>query len=131
MHVYIYIYIYIYIYTHTYNIFVYMHLSLSIYIYIGTTGVSTHGVTAKFMFLDRGTCRLLPLTYFYLPRSAREYRFPQSVKVQNFCSGPVSVDPICPQSSIARLRRRSINDTTSNSNNNNRNTNSNDTNNKT
>ena len=30
----------------------------------------------------------------YLPKSARAYLFPQSVKVCYFCSGPVSVDPI-------------------------------------
>ena len=29
------------------------------------------------------------------------YLFPQSVKMRNFCSGPISVDPICPQPSIS------------------------------
>ena len=48
----------------------------------GTTGVSTHGVTASlFMFFDRGTFWVLPLTYFCLPESARVYVFPQSVKI--------------------------------------------------
>ena len=63
----------------------------------GTNGVSTNGVTANFMFFDRGTFWVLPLTYFYLPKSARAYLFPQSVKIHYFCSGPISVDPICPQ----------------------------------
>ena len=30
----------------------------------GTNGVSTNGVTANFMFFDRGTFRVLPVTYF-------------------------------------------------------------------
>ena len=64
----------------------------------GTNGVSTNGVTADFMFFDRGTFWVLPLTYFYLPKSARAYLFPQPVKIQYFCSGPISVDPICLQS---------------------------------
>ena len=59
----------------------------------GTNGVSTNWVTAIFMFFDRGTFRALPLLYFYLPKSARAYLFPQSVKVSHFCSGPISVDP--------------------------------------
>ena len=59
----------------------------------GTNGVSTNGVTAIFMFFDRGVFWVLPLTYLYLPKSASAYLFPQSVKI----SGPISVDPICPQ----------------------------------
>ena len=48
-----------------------------------------------------------PLTYFYLPKSARAYLFPQFVKIHYFCSGPISVDPICPQPSVPRdLRAR-------------------------
>ena len=34
---------------------------------------------------------------FYLPLSARAYHFPKFVRIHNFCSGPISVDPICPQ----------------------------------
>ena len=49
------------------------------------------------MLFDRGTCWVLPLTYLYLPESARAYLFPQSVKTHYFCSGPISFDPICPQ----------------------------------
>ena len=37
----------------------------------GTNGVSANGVTANFVFFDRGTFGVFPLTYFYLPRSAR------------------------------------------------------------
>ena len=51
-------------------------------------GVSTKGVTVIVMYFDRGTFRVLPLTYFDLPRS---------VKSHHLCSGPISVEPICPQ----------------------------------
>ena len=63
------------------------------------TRKGTNGVTANFMFsfLHRGTFWVLPLAYFYIPKSARAYLFPQSVKIHYFCSGPISVDPICPQ----------------------------------
>ena len=64
---------------------------------------STDGVTANFMFLT-GCLGVLPLIYFYIPKSARAYLFPQSVKIHYFRSGPISVDPICPQS--IRSRRR-------------------------
>ena len=33
----------------------------------------------------------------YLPKSARAYPSPQSDRSLCFCSGPISVDPICPQ----------------------------------
>ena len=61
----------------------------------GTNGVGTNGVTANFMFSDGAFWVLL--TCFYIPKSARVYLFPQSVKIHFFCSGPISVDPICPQ----------------------------------
>ena len=52
----------------------------------------------SFVVFDRGTFRVLPLTYFYLPKSARAYLFPKSVKQKHyFCSRPINVDPICPQ----------------------------------
>ena len=35
---------------------------------------------------DRGTFLVLPLTYLYLPKSARAYPFPQSVKVITFAA---------------------------------------------
>ena len=63
----------------------------------GTNGVSTNGVTANVMFVDRGTFWVFPLTYFYIPKSARAYLFPQSVNIPYFCSGSISVDPICRQ----------------------------------
>ena len=59
-----------------------------------------NGVTAKFMVFDRGIFGVLPLTCLYLPKSARAHLFPQSVKIHHFCSGPISVDPICPQPHI-------------------------------
>ena len=63
----------------------------------GTNEVSTNGVTANFMFFDRGPFGVLPLTYFEIPKSASAYLFPQSDKIDYFCSGLISVDPICPQ----------------------------------
>ena len=62
-----------------------------------TNGVSTNGGTANLMFFDTGTFWVLPVTYCYLPKRVRAYLFPQSVKIKYFCSGPISVDPICPQ----------------------------------
>ena len=62
----------------------------------GTNGVSTNWVTAIYMFVDRGTFWVLPLTCFYLPKRARAYPFPQSVKFPYFCGDPIGVDPICP-----------------------------------
>ena len=47
----------------------------------GTHGVSTNGVTAFFLFFGIGTFWVLPLTYFYLPKSASAYLFLQSVTV--------------------------------------------------
>ena len=67
----------------------------------GTNGVNTNGVSAILMLFDRGTFWALPLTCFCLPKSARAYLFPQSIKIHYFCSGPTSVDPICPQPTLA------------------------------
>ena len=53
----------------------------------GTNGVGTNGVAANFVFLDRGTSGVLPLTYFYLPKSARAYLFPPICQNRSFCSG--------------------------------------------
>ena len=47
----------------------------------GAFPVSTNGVTADVMFFDRGSFWVLPLTYLYLPKSARVYLFLQSVKI--------------------------------------------------
>ena len=60
-------------------------------------------VNAIFMFFDSGTFWVLPLTYFYIPKDARAYLFPQSVKTHYFCSGPISADPICPQPNDEQL----------------------------
>ena len=59
----------------------------------GTNGVSTNGFTALFMLFDRGTFRVLPLTYLYLPKSARAYLFPQSVKIITSAVAPVVSTP--------------------------------------
>ncbi len=56
-------------------IMIIMIVNISAGIRKGTNGVSTNGVTANFMFFDRGTFWVLPLTYFYLPKSARAYLF--------------------------------------------------------
>ena len=63
----------------------------------GTNGVSTNVVTANCISFERGTFWVLQLAYFYLPKSARAYLFLQSVEIHYFCSGPISVDPICRQ----------------------------------
>ena len=61
----------------------------------GTNGVSTNGVTANFMFFDRGTFWVFPLTYFYHPQSAMAYLFhnlsivPQSDKIITFAAAPL------------------------------------------
>ena len=57
----------------------------------------------QFLF-DRGTFLVHPLIYFYLPKSARAYLFSQSVKIHYSCSGPISVDPMCPQPTCAPER---------------------------
>ena len=54
-------------------------------------------------FLTEGTFGVFPLTYFYLPKSAREYLLSQSVETHYLRSGNVSVDPICPQPRSASL----------------------------
>ena len=59
----------------------------------GTNGVSTHWVTASFMFFDRGTFWVLPLTYLYLPRSARMYLFPKLAKLITFAAEPLVLTP--------------------------------------
>ena len=106
IHVYMYVYIYIYMYT-------YMCIYIYIYIYIHIRIDSCAHRTISFQQFSerhrwgrhaanlivcyRGTFGVLALTYFYIPKSARAYLFPQPVKTCYFCSGPVCVDPICPQ----------------------------------
>ena len=111
LYIYIYIYIYVYIdhiYIHTY-IYIYIHICIHaciyIYIYICIGGQMGSVLTGSLRFsccLNRGTSWVLPLTYLYLPKSAGAYLFPQSVIMHYFCSGPISVDPICPQPNNAR-----------------------------
>ena len=54
-------------------------------------------------FLTEGSFWVLPLTYFYLPKSAMTCLFSQSVKIYYFCSGYLSVDPICRQPSFGSV----------------------------
>ena len=65
----------------------------------GTNGISTNGVTAICMPFDRGTFWPLPLTYFTLifPKVPGRTFSHQCVEIVDFCSGPISVDPVCPQ----------------------------------
>ena len=70
----------------------------------GQMGSALMGSLQSSCFLT-GTFWVLPLIYFYLPKSARAYLFPQSVKNHDFCSGPISVDPICLQpNNVERIR---------------------------
>ena len=63
----------------------------------GHMGSALMGSLRILVLFDRGTFWVLLLTYFYITKSAGVYLFPQSVKNVCFCSGPISVDPICPQ----------------------------------
>ena len=57
--------------------------------FIGTNGVSTNEVTAYFMFFDRGTFWVLPLTCFYLPKRAQAYFFPNRSTIITFAAAPL------------------------------------------
>ena len=57
----------------------------------GQMGSALIGSLHLFILFDRGTFWVLPLTYFYIPRSVRAYLFPQSVNIHYFCSGPIRV----------------------------------------
>ena len=59
----------------------------------GTHGLSTNGVTANSMFFDRGTCLVLPLSYFYLPKSAKAHLFPILSKIITFAAAPLVLTP--------------------------------------
>ena len=65
----------------------------------GTNGVSTNGVTANSMFFDRD---FLGTPVNLLLSSDKYQGVPFSP--QNFCSGPISVDPTCPQPKNERRR---------------------------
>ena len=71
----------------------------------GRTGSAPMGSLQVSCFCYRGTFGVLPLTYFYLPKSARVYLFPQSVEIRYFRGGPVSVDPISPRPKVGGVRR--------------------------
>ena len=60
----------------------------------GTNRVSTKLSLQMFMLFDRGTFRVLPLTYFDLPKSARAYLFLQSVEIHiSFAAAPFVSTP--------------------------------------
>ena len=74
----------------------------------GTNGVSINGVTANFMFFDRGTFRILPLIYVYIPKSARGYPFLQSVKFITFAVAPLVLTPFVRNQVTAASRRARV-----------------------
>ena len=55
------------------------------------------GQMGSALIFDRGTVWVLPLSYFNLPKSARAYLFPQSVKLISFAASPLVLTCICPQ----------------------------------
>ena len=44
------------------------------------------------MFFDKGTCWVL-VTYFYIPKSARAYLFPNLTKLITFAAAPLVLTP--------------------------------------
>ena len=60
----------------------------------------------NYIFVDRGTFWALPLTCFllYLPKIVSACLFPQPATIHYFCSGPISIDLICPQPRPADAR---------------------------
>ena len=111
--VYMYVCIYIYIYIHMYVCIFLDNLSshscscpsrcllkmCGLYLGKGQLWSALMG-SLQISCLMTGTFWALPLAYCYLPRSARAHLFPQSVEIHYFCSGPISVDPICPQPTL-------------------------------
>ena len=71
----------------------------------GTTGVSTGWVTANFVFFDRGTFWVLPLTYFYLPQSARANFFTDLSKFMTFAAAPLVSTPFVRNQAFPPPRR--------------------------
>ena len=71
----------------------------------GQMGSALLGSLQTLCVFYRGGFWVPPLTYFYLPKSAGAYLFPQTVKIHYLCSGPVRVDPICPQPNPLCLTR--------------------------
>ena len=60
----------------------------------GQMGSALTGSLQISWFLTEGLFGYSRQPTFYLPKSARAYLFPQSVKSHYLCSGPISVDPI-------------------------------------
>ena len=94
---------YIYIYGIQYTVYIYIYMYIHTYILSARKGTNevTNGVAASLKFFDTGTFWVLPLTYFDLPESAR---LTQSDKIHCLCSGPIRVDPICPQPNSVQRR---------------------------
>ena len=70
----------------------------------GTIGVSSNGVTANVVFFfDRGTFWVLPVNLLLSPQKSQGIPFSPTCR-NYFCSGPISVDPICLQPNIAILK---------------------------
>ena len=63
----------------------------------GANGLSANGFAANVISFDGCAFWVLLLSYSCLSKSARAYLFPQSVKHDYFCSGPIIADPIRPQ----------------------------------
>ena len=59
----------------------------------GQMGSALMGSLQMFMFSDRRTFWVLPLTYFYLPKSARAYFFPDPSKCIAFAAAPLVLTP--------------------------------------
>ena len=61
----------------------------------GTNGVSTNGVTATVVFLDRDSCWYSHLICF--PQNARTYLFSNPAKLITFAAAPLVLTPFSPQ----------------------------------
>ena len=59
----------------------------------GTNRVSTNGVTANFMFCDRGTFGVLPLTYLIFTKVSGRTFFPNLSKGITFAAAPLVLTP--------------------------------------
>ena len=70
----------------------------------GTNGVSTNGVSANYSFLTRTFWVITSVHRLLYSKKCQGVLFPQSVNKYCFCSGPISVDPICPQPTYSRVR---------------------------
>ena len=73
----------------------------------GQMGSALMGSLQIYLF-DRVTFWVPPLTYFYLPKSARAYLFPPICQNSLILQRPISVDPICLQSSLQNVLESGI-----------------------